>query len=385
MDHTDIGKASRAADRALIVQLDTEIHELRERIHLLQKARELQQKRLDTYTYPVLTLPHEIVSKIFVYTLPPYPDCPPLTSSLSPTSLTHICRHWREMTLAMPYLWRAIPLGYFGDASHERQTRVLESWMDRAGGCPLSIEIKPSVVSTWLFGFNSEPILLRRERLEYLKLALANSHVSFLKGSMPLLRSLSLHLEYKNLPLPTGIVCEYPRLEAVSLTSFPGTVDWLPWPQLTSLTLRDMTADNSIPILQQTTNLVHLTLILTGGDAAEQDTETALDITLPSLEALAIGSEHSRGEVLTRLFSAFFVPGLDSLQVPERFFSAADLQRLPTELLRSFLRKSGCQPRKILLTGRMGQAEHWYREAFPEIEFSFHPSWKMDDEDVEIS
>ncbi|KAJ7641164.1 hypothetical protein FB45DRAFT_712335, partial [Roridomyces roridus] len=57
---------------------------------------------------PVLTLPNEITSEIFVHFLPPYPVCPPMTGLDSPTSLTHICRQWREIALATPKLWRAI-------------------------------------------------------------------------------------------------------------------------------------------------------------------------------------------------------------------------------------------------------------------------------------
>ncbi|KAJ7700511.1 hypothetical protein B0H17DRAFT_925554, partial [Mycena rosella] len=54
--------------------------------------------------YPVLTLPTEITSRIFVHCLPkhrrvrPSPTTPPLT-------LAQICRHWREVALSTCQLW----------------------------------------------------------------------------------------------------------------------------------------------------------------------------------------------------------------------------------------------------------------------------------------
>ncbi|KAJ6560151.1 hypothetical protein B0H19DRAFT_945240, partial [Mycena capillaripes] len=66
------------------------------------------QERLNSFKYPVLTLPAEIISEIFVHFLPIYPSCPPLTGFLSPTLLTQICRKWRHIALTTPALWRAI-------------------------------------------------------------------------------------------------------------------------------------------------------------------------------------------------------------------------------------------------------------------------------------
>jgi hypothetical protein len=57
----------------------------------LQSEKQLAQERLDSYTYPVLTLPNEIVGEIFVHVLPAYPLCPPLTGPDSPNSLAQIC------------------------------------------------------------------------------------------------------------------------------------------------------------------------------------------------------------------------------------------------------------------------------------------------------
>ncbi|KAJ7231014.1 hypothetical protein C8J57DRAFT_966010, partial [Mycena rebaudengoi] len=65
---------------------------------------------LDAYKYPILTLPTEITSGIFVHFLPPYPQCTPATGLSSPELPCQICRVWREIALGTPQLWRAIEL-----------------------------------------------------------------------------------------------------------------------------------------------------------------------------------------------------------------------------------------------------------------------------------
>ncbi|KAJ7648651.1 hypothetical protein DFH06DRAFT_916910, partial [Mycena polygramma] len=98
----------------------------------------------------VLTLPNEIVSEIFFHFLPVYPLCPPFVGIRSPTILTHICRHWREIALSAPILWRAMP--FFGrkNASHNRlgsgptlarELQLSDLWLRRSRALPVSITI----------------------------------------------------------------------------------------------------------------------------------------------------------------------------------------------------------------------------------------------------
>ncbi|KAJ7817961.1 hypothetical protein B0H13DRAFT_2456420 [Mycena leptocephala] len=96
------------ADRARVADLEAQISHLVHSLFAWRKEKMLAQKRLDSYKYPVLTLPNEIVSEIFIHFLPAYPEYPPLTGLLSPTLLTHICRKWQEIVLGTPALWSAI-------------------------------------------------------------------------------------------------------------------------------------------------------------------------------------------------------------------------------------------------------------------------------------
>ncbi|KAJ7702953.1 hypothetical protein B0H14DRAFT_3173314 [Mycena olivaceomarginata] len=66
-------RAARAADRSRIADIDAQILKLERTISSLKEEKDSLRGQLATYTYPVLTLPNEIVSEIFVQFLPDFP------------------------------------------------------------------------------------------------------------------------------------------------------------------------------------------------------------------------------------------------------------------------------------------------------------------------
>ncbi|KAF8146307.1 hypothetical protein K438DRAFT_1990938 [Mycena galopus ATCC 62051] len=87
-------------------------------------------------TYPVLTLPPEIVGEIFTNWLPSYPDCPPPRGSLSPLFLGQICRQWRTIAFSTPSLWRAIRVELMRGHSEKElaaELELLKTWLKRSG------------------------------------------------------------------------------------------------------------------------------------------------------------------------------------------------------------------------------------------------------------
>jgi hypothetical protein len=79
-------------------------------LRALDARRKVLKAHLDAYIYPVLTLPNEIVSEIFLHTLPSAlsDHCP--SSTQGPLLLGQICRKWREIALFTPALWSNIAL-----------------------------------------------------------------------------------------------------------------------------------------------------------------------------------------------------------------------------------------------------------------------------------
>ncbi|KAJ7930044.1 hypothetical protein B0H13DRAFT_1859190 [Mycena leptocephala] len=305
----------------------------------------------------VLTLPNEITSEIFVHFLPIYPICPPLSGLLSPTILTHVCRQWREIALAIPALWRAISLSneYIIPSN---QPAYISDILARSGCCPLSI---------WMDEFEHDKdrrgsevlaaALPHCARWEYLKLYLARTDLPTIESGLPLLRHLDLQLNKD----PNGLVVafyETPLLRTVILDNIVAPNIVLPWTQLTSVTLRYICLGPCVPILQQTSNLVHCKLVLFYIDGPDAD------ITLPCLDSLIIDTDEHWG---MGHLNTFTTPSLRSLEISERFLGPN-----PILSLISFISKSGCKLQDVTITRQRLVTRKMYRDTFPSIPtFSF--------------
>ncbi|KAJ7161832.1 hypothetical protein C8R43DRAFT_315123 [Mycena crocata] len=346
------GKAARERDRGRIAELATQIQDLECSIQLLQAEKDLAQKRLDSYAYPLLTLPNEILSEIFVQFLPVYPRPPPLTGLLSPTLLAHICRTWRGIAHATPALWRAISLD-FDTSCDEQDNKHLGSWMTRSHSYPISIciDAEDAVPSAC-----AATLAAHRARWEYLKLFwISKSTLPFLSKPMPLLRHLDVSFQEDFEPI-TAALGDVPLLRSLRIGYYSNCLV-LPWRQLTSLALESTYLDETILILQQTALLVHCELALfLRGD--ERDDQPKLE--LHFLQSLTlIGNKGEPAPVL----DMFILPALRTLQVPE-----IDLGPYPIPELASFISQSRCSLRELRITGkRFGMVPDKYRKAFPTI------------------
>ncbi|KAJ7149558.1 hypothetical protein C8R46DRAFT_1309377 [Mycena filopes] len=214
---------------------------------------------------PVLTLPPEIVSEIFVSFLPSYPEPPPQFGPLSPSFLCQICRQWRAIAVSTPDLWRAIDFELF-DRSRSRtfgtaELELAETWLARSGTRPLSIrlictpdlEINPSF--DILFG----NLLLYCDRWEYLHLEVPFEFFALVDGNMPLLRALTVGLNEYSRPHSSAMppFRRAPELRSVLLTESFTTALVLPWAQLTRLESGCLYIYEGLSILDAAPQLLH--------------------------------------------------------------------------------------------------------------------------------
>ncbi|KAJ7709336.1 hypothetical protein B0H16DRAFT_1344498 [Mycena metata] len=188
----------RAVDReriadlaARIIDLEGSLRALRAEKKLLEAEQETLQHRLDAYAYPVLTLPPEIVSEIFVRFLPVYPKRALQQGLLSPITLGQVCRLWRQIAFSTPKLWRTFKLVLFvkaSEQSYQADHVRMEAALRRSGSCPLSVEVfysRPEM--TPLF----ETLMAHRARWQHLKLFARIHNFAAINGPFPLLRSLT--------------------------------------------------------------------------------------------------------------------------------------------------------------------------------------------------
>ncbi|KAJ7159968.1 hypothetical protein C8R43DRAFT_993975 [Mycena crocata] len=349
--------ATLEADRAQLADIEAQIQNLKCSLRALREKKNAVQERLDAYVYPVSTLPTEMVSEIFRHFLPVYPACPPLMGKRSPTTLTHICHEWREIALATPALWRAISLR---DMHRHGTVDVLEAWLSRSRCLPLSIQSR--LGSKYMQALGNDvlaAVLPHCARWEHVSFEIAQSQFHIIDGPMPLLRDLQFKVD--TYEIDPFVVRDAPRLCRATLWDFPYPHNFLPWAQLTSLTLVAKMPSECTPVLEQTTNLVHLTLVTLVYDDEEPERER--DIRLACLESLVL-LQHSTidEEPATQYLDTLIVPALRKLQVPDNFLTPDPIQGLAL-----FIQKSGCKLQKVCITGKRAVSKDSYITAFPNI------------------
>ncbi|KAJ7028580.1 hypothetical protein C8F04DRAFT_63226 [Mycena alexandri] len=366
-------------DRIRAADLDAQIFELERSLCAIRAQKALVQKRLDSYKYPVLTLPNEIISEIFVHFLPVYPACPPLTGILSPTNLTQICRKWRELALATPLLWRAIRLAFDPTIPLPQHTQKIDTWLSMSGCCPTSVEIpKLGGVQANDSRTNWESKVLvvlapHHGRCEHLKLKLdylpRDRRLLPFTRPMPLLRHLDFTVKFirEDDSSDPFVFVEAPLLFSVVLDRPTATKFILPWAQLTSMTLGPLYPSECAAVLKKTPNLVHCKLDFIAGNGSA----------LPNLIFLRLESLILDGWHMSMDSGNFDLPALRKLQITEFL-----LRPNPCHSLASFLSKSRCKLPKICINGPREISKDTYHAAFPSTEFSFDGKYVREGIDV---
>ncbi|KAJ7639422.1 hypothetical protein FB45DRAFT_905562 [Roridomyces roridus] len=353
--------------------LKSQILDLERSFATLPREEDLVQERLDSCTYPVLSLPNEIVALIFVHFLPPYPKPPPFRGLLSPTVLTQICCQWREIALACPDLWRAISLPEAsGDGNGLGALEMAEQWLNRSGCGPLSFEI----VGLWS---QSPEMLAIQYRARWEHVTLRSRHRPLpldilerlgdlhgpctLERPMPLLRHLGFSTDGTDNLYPADVPLLRSVVIHVGSRRFARMV--LPCSQLTSLAIEKISVLECAPILQQVSNLTFCSLGVCSNLAVNGDLP---NIYLPLLEGLYISDPWRRP--MTGFLDTLVTPRLLLLQIPEGFLGTDSFpwnKEKRKEALQSFITKSGCTLRllRIVVSELLGKDVKVYKSACP--------------------
>ncbi|KAJ7126759.1 hypothetical protein C8R44DRAFT_104367 [Mycena epipterygia] len=244
---------SNSDRRTRLDKLDQEIPQLRLRLKQLERERS---EIFSSLTFPVLTLPVEVTSEIFIHCLPTTPSAP--RSSDAPLLLARVCRPWRNIALFTPRLWSTFSFPVNTPESQQARDYFINGWLSRSSNHGLFIRL----YAMYEPGEDDEAEAPARARPGSIKtcLELFTKH-SFRWRSVELCLKLSV---LQNLPQATFPQLEHltigcwaqddrdfrssyldfsaaPRLRSVKmLLDSVGDVDMrlvsLPWTQLTSFT-----------------------------------------------------------------------------------------------------------------------------------------------------
>ncbi|KAK6977941.1 F-box domain-containing protein [Favolaschia claudopus] len=308
LDFLEVDRAFLAENEARILDLETQIAGLEHTISVLRAARQPVQDRVDSYKYPVLTLPNEIVAEIFIRFLPTYPSPHPLTGTHSPTCLTHVCRQWREIAHTTPALWRVIDLTRPTEQYNaEKIAALVNLWSGRSGCCPMAVHLTDGNEPRSVF----PAVIHHRARWEHLTLDLnTTEYLDAIQGSFPSLKTLTVHFSSLVRDAPVVSFQDLPLLHTALLNDLHMVHIILPWSQLTSLVLMCINSEHCMSVLQQTSQLVRCELHLW----RPQKDLTEGSVHLLHLETLAFQMDTF---IDVKFFRSFVTPALLYLRLPE--------------------------------------------------------------------
>ncbi|KAJ6492810.1 hypothetical protein C8R47DRAFT_1119850 [Mycena vitilis] len=298
-------------------------------------------------TYPVLTLPFEITSQIFLDCLPDEP-CSYPSQDEAPLVLTRVCRDWRIVAISTSRLWDHLRVELDSDDGigyiDEKWVALLDLWLQRSQSQPLSLAVSNRSYT------NPDGALLtvlashaRRWRDVTLKLPFTYLAQLEEPASLPLLERLTLSGHgAPNMIHPISAFKNAPFLYHVCFEAgmHPSDVN-LPWNQLTSVESYGSTADDCLELLHLVPNVVSCVLDI-------QYDSHALSLGSP---LLALQSFTFSGPASWATLRYLAIPALQTL----------DLSRCPLWArhfppLVQFLQRSECQLRELKIYVRINVA-----------------------------
>ncbi|KAJ7176183.1 hypothetical protein C8R43DRAFT_975140 [Mycena crocata] len=284
------------------------------------------ERHLRSYTYPVLTLPSEIISEVFLEALDPDKASP--SCAESPLFLGHICQQWRQIAVSTPRLWTQLSLEIVDPMVRDNQLQILDLWLTRSRDCPISISIVDLARVPQSMREFVTAILPHSKRCKTLNVVLPDNDLSVLVGQFPLLRSLSIGFsdEIPMRPYTVGAFREAPTLDTVVVYTGGRIGDLsLPWRRITSLHIRNgWVCRELVDVLHAAVQLAILGLEIT---FSEMDAATAFLPEIPPLIYLhTLDLIHpSQGDPAPdsqmRLLHRLTLPSLRHLRVSEPYFA----------------------------------------------------------------
>ncbi|KAJ7143645.1 hypothetical protein C8R46DRAFT_1360456 [Mycena filopes] len=342
-------------DRTRLAENKAKILELELPLSFLKQENDLIQDRLDAYAHPVLTLPNEILSEIFIQFLPVYPETPPIIGRSSPNVLGQICRKWRAIALSTPQLWRAISFSLANGKRLAQKIHLLETWLQRSGSCLLSLNMDLGTNTNAMQPF-LVALAVQRVRWQHLRLHSGSAALPLLTdAALPFLRTVYIASNPIRIHREWMLQRDRSLVSAVRTASLLRTVAicyWheaftalYPWSQLTTFIGQRFLPRQCADFLAQAVNLVYLRLHVFPDGAL-------------------VGPPHcgASANYTWNILDTLTIPALVTLQVSEYVFHGDSIARL-----QSLISRSGCTIQSLYITPS-NLSPVLYRLALPTVE-----------------
>ncbi|KAJ7068798.1 hypothetical protein C8F01DRAFT_1119345 [Mycena amicta] len=339
-----------------IVRQTAVLQESREQLHVLETQLD------EIATFPVHTLPTEILAEIFVHCLPDEPKLHRDSDQPAPLLLSQICHRWREGALRLPALWAELAVcivdhcgvpNYNDFSRAQLSARRLELHAKRSGTRPIKIVVGCAGARLWSSGpphidFPPFVEVLRRHtpRIQTFKVELGSRQADDLDQAavdldFSALQSISLIIPGQ-FGTPFGMFASASDLLSATLDAVKPAGVNLPWAHLSEFTAHGYLPETCVEVLQLAQNLqrAHFTLIPIYRRPPVQRLIHA------KLEQLTV---HECREEQSHILEYFELPALQTLTLVTAEYGYNT--PVPPEVLSEFFHHSGANLRQLIMEG----------------------------------
>ncbi|KAJ7212883.1 hypothetical protein C8J57DRAFT_1602471 [Mycena rebaudengoi] len=329
--------------RAQLAKVGEDEAVLQAKLQLLAEERQSILRKLGTVVYPVLTLPSDITTEVFMHCLDNRVfiyNCP--LKAYPPLLLASVCRTWRKVALAFPRLCASFRL-HWHVLNVVRREPLLQYWLPHAGSCPIDLELSgwdltPSMCDTVAkYAPQLRSLALSAQSASQFSLAAQQSQRCFAA-----LRKLAVEFESEFGGTAITAFTEAPQLRELHITR--GSISFinLPWDQLTTLHLEDILERE---VLNQTPNLEVLSFYdtLTLDSDSEDDEQTLVPLVMTKLHTLKIDADSSSN---WHFLDHLTLPALRTLEFGHRPHIVSTLRALVDDGLHIHIEWAAGEPSK---------------------------------------
>ncbi|KAK7062269.1 F-box domain-containing protein [Favolaschia claudopus] len=318
-----------AALRRRISELTSRIVLLRQILEDAEGLLDTLKSQLNSLNDPVLALPPEIASEIFVHCLPTETFGDVVNISQAPLLLTHVCRAWRHIAISLPALWTTFNVTLKDSDDLPRLSYIAQIWFKRSKTCPLRLKIGGLLQYNKTFRSFAKLFQNHSYRIRSLALDTGGEDLEMMQSrlsdnlDLTSLQKLFVRLSDDYDTTSEGTIemfASAPKLhEAVIRNVLPSFLI-LPWQQLTTLTVEMLTITCTLDVLKLTPNLMNCSLSAVFDDMEDPIQATADQrLSWPDLQALILFK--TTGSVLPSsahiLFDFITLPALQTLKISE--------------------------------------------------------------------